>query len=272
MSKQRVIKDEVWDDEWFYDLDPVEKLVWLFLLTNARCNIAGVYKLNQKWGARTTGLDLDIFQKIMARFVRDEKLHMHDEWLVIVNFTKHQAENPSVKKGIERVLESVPDEIIDSLRQAVPECPTLLYLTLLNADALGDESPPPPEDEEEPEEPKKPQKVKAVKSRYGELKNVLLSDDEKTKLKDMYGATAAKDYVERLSLYLGSHGKRYKSHYAVIRNWMKRDRVEIIVKRETPVLPPPIDTVDPAMKEKVDQIRSNITNNLRKRDGKKEES
>jgi len=268
MSKQRIIKDEVWDDEWFYDLDPVEKLVWLFLLTNTRCNIAGFYKLNPKWGARTVGLDLDIFQKIMLRFVRDEKLFMHEEWLVILNFTKHQAENPSVKIGIKRVLESVPDEIIDSLRQAVPGCPTLLYFTLLNADALRDQSPTPPPEEEAPVAPPK---VKAVKSRYGELKNVLLTDDEKAKLKEIYGATAAKDYVERVSLYLGSHGKRYKSHYAVIRSWMKRDRVEILVKRETPVLPAPIeDTADPEMQKKIAEIRGSITSRLRKRNGEKE--
>lgn len=264
MSKQRIIKDEVWDDEWFYDLDPVEKLVWLFLLTNARCNIAGFYKLNLKWGARTVGLDLDVFQKIMARFVRDEKLWMFEEWLVIINFTKHQAENPSVKIGIKRVLESVPDDVIDSLRQAVPECPTLLYLTLLNADALREPSLPPPVDEVDEI---KPPKVQPVKSRYGELKNVLLTDEDKQKLKEMYGAAAAKDYVERLSLYLGSKGKRYKNHYAVIRGWMKRDRVEILVKRETPPVTTIADPVDPEMQKKIEEIKGNITNRLRKRNG-----
>lgn len=133
MSKQRVLKDEIWDDEWFYDLDPVEKLVWIFLLSNNRCNIAGVYKLNQKWGARMTGIDPDMFTKIIDRFVKEDKVFLHDEWLVIVNFTKHQAQNPSVKQGISRILQTVPQEVIDSLRQTVPACPTLLYFTLLNS-------------------------------------------------------------------------------------------------------------------------------------------
>lgn len=133
MSKQRVVKDEIWDDEWFYDLDPIEKLVWIFMLTNNRCNIAGVYKLNQKWAARMTGLDIDIFTKVINRFVNDKKLFTKDEWIVVVNFTSHQAKNPSVISGISRVLEEIPTDIIDSLRQAVPDCSTLLYLTLLNS-------------------------------------------------------------------------------------------------------------------------------------------
>ena len=49
-SRARYIRDEMWSDDWFYDLGTVEKLVWLFLLTNERNNVAGVYKLNRKWG------------------------------------------------------------------------------------------------------------------------------------------------------------------------------------------------------------------------------
>lgn len=132
MSQTRYIKNEIWDDEWFYDLDPVEKLVWLFLLTNNRCNIAGVYKMNVKWAARLTGLDTDIFPKILNRFVQGGKIHLFEDWLFIINFTKHQAENPSVKQGIIRILKEVPPQAVDTLRQAVPACPTLLYLTLPN--------------------------------------------------------------------------------------------------------------------------------------------
>lgn len=133
MSQTRYIKNEIWDDEWFYDLDPVEKLVWFFLLTNNRCNIAGVYKMNTKWASRLTGLDTDIFPKIIKRFEDAKKVHLYEDWLFIVNFTKHQAENPSVRAGIVRILKEVPPQAVDSLLQAVPACPTLLYLTQLNS-------------------------------------------------------------------------------------------------------------------------------------------
>ncbi len=65
-------------------------------------------------------------------------------------------------------------------------------------------------------------KEKAVKHKYGEYNNVLLTDEELEKLKAEYPS----DYeqrIDRLSAYIASTGKSYKSHYATIRNWARRD-------------------------------------------------
>ena len=62
---------------------------------------------------------------------------------------------------------------------------------------------------------------KKVKHKYGEYKNVLLTDDELDKLKSEYSDYA--DRIERLSSYVASTGKSYKSHYATIRNWARKD-------------------------------------------------
>lgn len=62
---------------------------------------------------------------------------------------------------------------------------------------------------------------KPVKHKYGEYNNVLLTDDELSKLRNEYGDFA--DRIERLSSYIASTGKKYKSHYATIRNWARKD-------------------------------------------------
>ena len=59
------------------------------------------------------------------------------------------------------------------------------------------------------------------KHKYGEYKNVLLTDDEFEKLKAEY--VDYLDRIERLSSYIASTGKAYKSHYATIRNWARAD-------------------------------------------------
>lgn len=72
------------------------------------------------------------------------------------------------------------------------------------------------------DEPEPPKKSKPVKHKYGEYKNVLLTDDELQKLKTEYS-----DYekrIENLSAYVESTGKKYKSHYATIRNWARKDK------------------------------------------------
>lgn len=59
-----------------------------------------------------------------------------------------------------------------------------------------------------------------IKREYGEFKNVLLTDDEYKKLEEIN----ALSQIEKLSSYIASTGKRYKSHYATILNWDRRDK------------------------------------------------
>jgi len=63
------------------------------------------------------------------------------------------------------------------------------------------------------------------KKAYGEFKNVLLSDEEHQKLRDRFNHQTT-ELIERLSSYLASTGKRYKSHYATILSWTQRDDKE----------------------------------------------
>ena len=78
------------------------------------------------------------------------------------------------------------------------------------------------EEEDEPLSPSpSPSKSKPIKHKYGEYNNVLLTDEELAKLKNEFPDWAER--IERLSSYIASTGKSYKSHYVTIRNWAKRD-------------------------------------------------
>lgn len=59
------------------------------------------------------------------------------------------------------------------------------------------------------------------KQKYGEFKNVLLTSEEYTKL--CQNLDDADGLIERLSAYIESTGKKYKSHYATLLNWNRRD-------------------------------------------------
>ena len=75
--------------------------------------------------------------------------------------------------------------------------------------------------------PKKP-----VKHKHGEYSNVLLTDDEFGKLQEEFPDCAER--IERLSSYIASTGKAYKSHYATIRNWARKDAQQPIVQPRQP--------------------------------------
>lgn len=67
------------------------------------------------------------------------------------------------------------------------------------------------------------EKGKSVKHKHGEYQNVLLTDEEMDKLRQIFPADL-ETRIERLSEYIASTGKKYKSHYATIRAWANRDR------------------------------------------------
>ena len=66
-------------------------------------------------------------------------------------------------------------------------------------------------------EPPKPSRKK-----YGMYKNVLLANEEYQKLVEEFPHDYT-DRIERLSEYIASTGKKYKSHLATIRSWARKD-------------------------------------------------
>lgn len=66
---------------------------------------------------------------------------------------------------------------------------------------------------------------KPPRHRYGQYRNVLLSDDDMEKLKAEFPADWEKR-MERLSEYMASTGKTYRNHLATIRSWARKDASE----------------------------------------------
>ena len=61
-----------------------------------------------------------------------------------------------------------------------------------------------------------------IKRPYGECANVFLTDEEHDKIV----AEGLTGLIDELSLYIASKGDKYKSHYAVIKQWANRRKKE----------------------------------------------
>lgn len=64
---------------------------------------------------------------------------------------------------------------------------------------------------------------KEKKQLFGTFGNVKLTDTEYHKLLSDYSESTISDYIERLSLYVEQKGDKYKSHYATILTWIRKD-------------------------------------------------
>jgi hypothetical protein len=62
-----------------------------------------------------------------------------------------------------------------------------------------------------------------TKQKYGKLQNVFLTLEEYQKLENEFKSSLP-DKIENLSLYLASKGDKYKSHYATILSWDRKEK------------------------------------------------
>ena len=68
--------------------------------------------------------------------------------------------------------------------------------------------------------------IEIKKDKYGELKNVLLTEGEYESIKARFPKNY-KRYIDDLSYYIAEKNPSYKSHYAVILEWNKDKEEEI---------------------------------------------
>lgn len=122
-----MVNTAFWDDSYIINLDPVEKLLFLYLLTNTLTNISGIYEITNRRIGFDTGIDKDMVEKILERFIKDGKIKREGNWIVVINFIEHQSLNPKVIIGIEREIKHLPENI-----KKIIDYHRLSHLTKLN--------------------------------------------------------------------------------------------------------------------------------------------
>lgn len=213
MTKQRSVDTKFWSDPWVRKLNPLDRYLFLFLLTNERSSWCGVYELDLSIMAFESGLDeRDLEKSMLPRL--SEKVVYVDGWVCFKNWEKyHNNGSEQTKKGIENAWKAVPEKIrlklkklsknnippIDPL-QGNPSSTSSFTSTITSSSTSKD----------------------ATKVAYGEFQNVLLTESEHQKLVAMLGDSNTQALIFDLSAYVASNGKRYKSHYATLLAWAKR--------------------------------------------------
>lgn len=116
MSVQRLIDSRFWSDNFVVDkLNPLDRYLFLYFLTNEKTNICGVYEIPLRTISNETGIEKEEIIRMMKRL--KGKVEYKDGWVCIVNFVKHQStKSLDVQRGIEKLLNSLPSEIYEWVR------------------------------------------------------------------------------------------------------------------------------------------------------------
>lgn len=230
MSKQRMINTRFWDDSYISNLDPIEKLLFIYLLTNPLTNILGIYEIEIRRIAYDTGIDKEMILKILSRFEADQKCFFAEGHIVMINFLKHQnVENPKMKAGIERSYDELPHKakvaISDKLkgmdRVSIGYLyPITLNLTKLNLTKLN---------YIEPEKPEETEIIEAVSS-YKPKK--LFADSEHSDFQTFethftnhpdFNNYDASHYFAQLRDWSASKNQTSADWISTVYSWIRRD-------------------------------------------------
>lgn len=112
MAKERLISTRFWNDGWVRKLNPLDRYLFLYLLTNEHTNIAGVYELPLSTMAYECGIDERDLEKTMLERMQP-KAYYASGWVILTNFVKHQhLDSLTVLKGVNKALLLAPKEVI----------------------------------------------------------------------------------------------------------------------------------------------------------------
>ncbi len=112
---KKYVSSHFWDDNYIVELDPTEKLLFLYLLTNPLVKISGVYEISLKRITFDTGIEQDMVKKILKRFENAGKVFYDKGYVIIPNYPKHQSYNPNMIKSVYEDIQQLMPILKDSI-------------------------------------------------------------------------------------------------------------------------------------------------------------
>lgn len=133
MGRKRYIDTSFWDDTWIQELDPSEKFLYIYLLTNPLTNVAGISELTVKRICFDTGFNADTVKNILHKYEVADKVYTWGDYIILKNAPKHQlivkdneddtnnkpdesykpkTKENNIYKGIVAILNQLPDELL----------------------------------------------------------------------------------------------------------------------------------------------------------------
>lgn len=111
MNKLRSVNTHFWEDTYIMELEPEERLVFLYLITNANTNMLGVYEIHERKISLQTGIPLESLRKALKGFERADKVAYSSGFIIMKNYFKHQNPNLNMQKSAINTFNELPSYV-----------------------------------------------------------------------------------------------------------------------------------------------------------------
>lgn len=113
MAKQRVVHTNFWTDGFIRKINPLDRYLFLYFLTNDHSNFCGTYEISIDVVSFETGLTItDLQTSFLPRL--EPKVIYRDGWVHIPKFEKFHAQGgPNITIAVEKAKAAVPSHILE---------------------------------------------------------------------------------------------------------------------------------------------------------------
>lgn len=233
--KTRILHTRFWEDSYISQLKADEQLAFVYLLTNPRVNLCGIYELPDS--QIFLPISKERWQSIKEKFMADKKFIFIDGWVRIVNYEKYNCYTG--EKNIvarEKELLQVKKEILEYPIDTVSIDYRYPSDSLSNQKSVISNQKP----------------VVTVLSNFSSIKWEEFLNDNEFKNKDVELAyKTARDW-------LASSGKRYKDYKAFFRNWLRRTPDKMKTIREYELPSPRVEEINQENLDKFQEMKKQI--------------
>jgi hypothetical protein len=116
--KFRYIHTSIWDDDWFCQLKSDEKVIFIWLFSNSRSGISGIFQFSPFVCARETALSIDVVNKTIEEFANSGKLMIDGEYIWVKNLRKYNnARGELNNKAISNDLNKVTPKMLSAYKE-----------------------------------------------------------------------------------------------------------------------------------------------------------
>jgi len=114
-DKLRSVNTRFWEDPFIEGLSPIEKLLFLYLLTNPLANLIGIYEITIKRISYDTSIQKESIEKALKSFEKVNKVLRIGNYVIMPNFLKNQSLNENMKIGVVKLFKSLPNYLKEKL-------------------------------------------------------------------------------------------------------------------------------------------------------------
>lgn len=208
--KTRIIHTKFWSDGFVSSLKHKEKLLFLYLFTNEKVNICGIYELPDKY----IRADLELTQRELdnakEKLQKSRKFIFKDGWIKIINVEKYNSYSGEKNEiANKKELSYVPDNFVEYARGIDTSIDTSIDTLSNKKSEIRN-------------------KKLVIRNQYKSIKDLKEKDLKEISEKYKVPLEFVEVIFDRMRNWLESKGKKYENYKMALMNWVSRSKEERI--------------------------------------------